>query len=247
MKRKQINFLITTLVLIFVTSQVLTAQVTGSNFRKTDLQYRVIHNNDSLQEKKIIEKHSEKSPGIALLLSLVLPGAGHLYADRMDVGQYFLASEATLWLGLIGINQYGNYLKNDARTFAYVHAGFTKEGKDDDFFLNISNFDNIFQYNNDKLARGEYDKLYDVNSFFWAWDNSPNREQYNQQRKKSERVYNGRVIFAAGLVVNRLLSAISAFAVTQTSLKNNISLNSEFLSSPYQKVDGLKFNLTLKF
>lgn len=247
MQKKQILFLVSTFVLAFITQQILTAQISSSSFRRAELEYRVIHNNDSLLEDKISKEHSEKSPGVALLLSLVLPGAGHFYADRMDIGQYFLASEATLWLGLIGVNQYGNYLKNDARTFAYVHAGFIKEGKDDDFFLNISNFDNIFQYNNDKLARGEYDKLYDINSFFWSWDNSSSREQYNHQRKKSERVYNGRVIFAAGLIVNRLLSAISAFVVTQTSIKNNISMNSEFLSSPRQKLDGLRLNFSLKF
>ena len=246
MQKKQILFL-TGLFVFIITLQTSTAQVINSNFKRVELEHQIIYSNDSLQENKISESHSQKSPGVALLLSLVLPGAGHFYADRMDVGQYFLASEATLWLGLIGINQYGNYLKNDARTFAYVHASFTKEGKDDDFFLNISNFDNIFQYNNDKLARGEYGKLYDVNSFFWSWDNSSNREQYNHQRKKSERIYNGRVIFAAGLIVNRLLSAISAFVVTQTPIKNNLSLNSEFLSSPRQKLDGLRLNFSLKF
>lgn len=246
MQKKLIPYLTTVFVLILAL-QVSIAQIINSNFRGLELEHRLIYTNDSLQENKVSENFSKKSPGVALLLSLVLPGAGHFYADRMDVGQYFLASEATLWLGLIGINQYGNYLKNDARTFAYVHASFTKEGKDDDFFLNISNFDNIFQYNNDKLARGEYNKLYDVNSFFWSWDNTSNREQYNQQRKKSERVYNGRIIFAAGLIVNRLLSAISAFVVTQTPIKNNFSLNSEFLSSPRRKIDGLRLNLGLQF
>jgi hypothetical protein len=245
--QKKLIFSINIIFFLIITLQISTAQVINSNLRKVELEQRVLYTNDSLEEKKMSDLQSQKSPGVALLLSLVLPGAGHFYADRMDVGQYFLASEATLWLGLVGINQYGNYLKNDARTFAYVHASFTKEGKDDDFFLNISNFDNIYQYNNDKLARGEYNRLYDVNSFFWSWDNSSNREQYNQQRKKSERVYNGRVIFAAGLIVNRLLSAISAFVVTQTSLKNNLSLNSEFLTTPRQKLDGLRLNFSLKF
>lgn len=31
----------------------------------------------------------KKSTGIALVLSLLLPGAGHYYLDRMDVGKYF--------------------------------------------------------------------------------------------------------------------------------------------------------------
>ena len=80
---------------------------------------------------------ASKSPGVSLLLSLVLPGAGHWYAGRLDVGQYFFVSEAACWLGVLGFNLYGNSLRDDSRTYAGVHAGLNKNGKDDNYFSNV--------------------------------------------------------------------------------------------------------------
>ncbi|MFA5405474.1 MAG: hypothetical protein WC358_11120, partial [Ignavibacteria bacterium] len=103
---------------------------------------------------KETQNPNKKNPAISIILSLLVPGAGHLYTSRMDVGKYFIASEAACWLGVIGLNLYGNSLRDDSRTFASEHSGLNKDGKDDDYFSNVGNFNSIYAYNNEKLAKG---------------------------------------------------------------------------------------------
>jgi len=204
---------------------------------------------DSVQSETINTK-DKKNPAVSIMLSLLVPGAGHLYAGRMDVGKYFVASEIACWLGIAGMNLYGNWLRDDSRSFAVQHSGLNKDGKDDDYFGNVGNFDNIYLYNNDKMAKGQWEKIYDVNSHYWSWDNESNKNQFDLQRKKSERVYNNRIIFATGLIVNRLISAISAIVLTNKENNNSssgIRINSEFTGTKENPYDGLRLNFIKSF
>ncbi|MBN1632782.1 MAG: hypothetical protein JW917_01295 [Ignavibacteria bacterium] len=205
-----------------------------------------------LETEVTVEKHIDlkltkgnKSKALSVLLSIFLPGAGHFYADRMDVGKYFLTAEGALWLGLVGMDMYGNALRNDARSYAVVHSGLNKEGKSDDYFVDVGNYNNIYEYNNYKLSIGEYDKLYDPNSHFWNWDNLSNRLNYDKQRTKSERMYDNRKIFTTGLIINRLASAISAFIITQTDGK--VKMSSEFIGNHNGEIDGFEINFVKTF
>jgi len=218
--------------------QVLTDRIIKSEYR------------DSTSNENENVSVNRKNPSVSILLSLLVPGAGHLYAGRMDVGKYFVMSEVACWLGVIGLNQYGNWLRDDSRSFAAQHSGLNKEGKDDDYFGSVGNFSSIYEYNNDKLAKGQWDKIYDVNTHFWNWDNDLNRNNFDLQRKKSERSYNARIIFATGLIVNRLVSAISAIVLTNKANNNSssgIRINSEFIGTGDNPYDGLRLNFIKSF
>ena len=200
-------------------------------------------------DNKIIFSDGKKSPGIAILLSLLVPGAGHFYAGRMDVGKYFLTGEVLSWLGIIGLNMYGNSVRDDARTYAVVHSGLNKTGKDDNYYSNIGSFNTIYDYNNDVIRKGEYDKIYDVGSYFWSWDSFDSRAFYETQRKHSERVFNSRIIFGSVLVVNRIVSAISSIVLINNSSGNSSSLkiNTEAISTQNSLFDGVRINLSKSF
>ncbi|TRZ64509.1 hypothetical protein D4R20_02600 [bacterium] len=204
---------------------------------------------DSIKSNKItsISHENKKSPGLAMILSLILPGAGQFYAGRMDVGKYFFASEAALWIGVGGVTLYGDALKNDARSYASVHSGFNKSGKTDDYFLNVSNYATIFEYNNEMLSRGSYDKIYDVSQYYWAWDAENNRYTYDLQRRKSERVYNDRSIFYSLLIANRIVSGISAFILSNKSGENSIGIIPQVMANRESKIDGFKLNFVKSF
>ncbi len=212
--------------------------------KKSELKDKIINQNDS-RKQIYFNNEAEKSPSISAVLSLILPGAGHFYAGRMDVGKYFLTAEAGLWLGIIGVNIYGDAIKEDSRSFAAVHSGINKNGKDDEFFVNIGLFNNIYEYNNYRLSRGEFDKLYDINSHFWNWDFNHNRELYDEQRKKSERIYNSDRIFTAGLIINRIASAVSAFLLTNSS--SGLKISSGFNKFVNGKPSGIEIKLTKLF
>lgn len=192
---------------------------------------------------------SGKSPALALLFSIILPGAGHYYIDRMDVGKYFLGLDAASWLGLVSMNIYGDALRDDARKFSVQHAAISNiENKRNDFYTNIGNYSNVYEYNNDKLTRGEYSLLYNTNDLYWNWDNSDNRGHYESQRKSSERIYNTRIVFGSLLIVNRIVSGISAFLLANKQNKKSSSLHIEpkLIYKDYS-IDGVKINISKNF
>ncbi|HRE42081.1 MAG TPA: hypothetical protein PLG90_12190 [Ignavibacteria bacterium] len=199
--------------------------------------------------KKTIVKSSNKSGGLAMILSLVVPGAGHYYLNRMDVGKYFVAGEAASWLGLIGLNVYGDAVRDDARQFAIQYSGANSSVTEDEYYTNVGFYMNIFDYNNDKLARGEFDKVYDVEKFYWYWNSAADQGTFETQRKKSERIFNTKIIFTTGLIVNRLTSALSSLllANSNTTILKNSKFQTEFLKGSNNKIDGMSLTFTKGF
>jgi len=221
--------------------------LTKENLAKKDLTNQFLNQKSDSGRVKINSSVKKKSAGIALLLSLLVPGAGHLYIDRMDVGKFFVMGEAASWIGLAGLNIYGGALRDDARTFAAENSSLDKSGKNDDYFANVGNFNSVYEYNNDKLLKGQYSLLYDVDTYYWNWNSFANRDDYEIQRKKSERVYNSRVIFGTTLVINRIVSALSALILTNKG-NNSSSLNiqPELMQKDYG-FDGVKLNISKNF
>lgn len=207
---------------------------------------------DSLKENVKVTG-LKKSPALAFLYSLLLPGTGQLYTKRLDVGKYFMISEAALWLGFASFTVYGNWLHNDAHTFAQIHAGINASGKDDNFFVNISNYDNVYQYNDDQLRNGRVDQLYDVqNGYYFYWDNVANRKQYRVDQLAGDRVMTDRAFFVGAIIANHLISAISALVLTN-SYNSKISgkdggfmMNADVVRYG-SRVDGLQLKLTKWF
>jgi len=152
-----------------------------------------------------------KSGFVAVLYSLALPGMGELYAGRFDKGKYPLILEAGLWLGAFGVNAYGNWVQDDARLYALQHAGIDPMGKDDDFYIDIENYADLYDYNNQMLVERRLEDLYpDESNWRWQWDSEENRLDYKDQRIFSDELHNGVTFFVLGMVANRLWSAIQA-------------------------------------
>lgn len=198
---------------------------------------------------KLEAQVSKKSPVLAFAYSLLLPGAGHWYIDRMDVGKYFLTADAISWTGLISLNIYGDNVIDDAESYSVEHAEVTDpSGKDEDFFANVGNYNSVYEYNNDKLSRGEYSMLYNVSTQFWNWDAESNRDVFEAQRKKSERIYNNRIIFGSLLIANRVVSGISAYLIAN-NMKNSRKLTvvPNLLYKNGMSIDGIEFKFAAKF
>ena len=195
-------------------------------------------------------QQSKKSPGLALLFSLIIPGSGHYYINRMDVGKYFFAADVASWLGYISLTVYGDNVNDDSKTYSVEHAQVTNtDNKNDDYWTNIGSYGNIYEYNNSQLQLGNYGSLYDVNQYYWDWDNQDNLNTYESQRRSSERIYNTRIVFGSLLIVNRVASAISAYLIASKQGKKSTSFNvyPELLYKNQYAFDGLKINLSKDF
>lgn len=195
----------------------------------------------------------KKSSATAVLYSLLLPGMGELYADGFDEGRYSLIAEGGLWLTYLSFRQYGTWIQNDARNYASVHAGAATAGKDDQYFVNVGNFNDTYEYNEKQLRDRELVKVYNVNTgYYWKWDSDANRREYRAMRVSSERVLNNSQFVIATIVVNRIISAINAARLVReynsrsTEEIGSWQLESSLLHSGL-KPDGLWINIVHRF
>ncbi len=204
----------------------------------------------SKTEKKTLTS-GRKSPGLAFLYSLVVPGLGQTYLKRFDVGKYYLISEAALWLTYAAFTIYGNWQLKDAYNYAEIHAGINQDGKDDDFFVNVGIYDNVDQYNNERLIFGEYEKIYDpANGYGFYWDNSDNRKRYRADKLSGDRIINDRLFIFGVVLLNHVVSAVSALFMANSynsDLKSGGFKMEADVTKHFNRVDGLKLKLTKWF
>lgn len=189
-----------------------------------------------IREEITSGQQNKKSQTVAFGLSLIVPGLGQAYLKRFDVGRYFIASEVSLWLLYFGMNEYGKWLNDDAISFAVLRAGINRSGKTDDFFANIENYRSVYDYNQRKSRDREYEKLYDVNKFYWWWDSDQSRQRYKDMRTKSRAVKYYAKFTVVFIIANHIASAIDALILAR---KFNQGFEPKFGFIPFGS--GVKF------
>lgn len=244
---------------IFSKSKVFSQELKTNTYNISDLKQKALNSdNDSKSLSKADNKDlninlsssSQKSPGLALLFSLIIPGAGQYYINRFDVGKYYLGVDIGAWIGYAALNIYGDNVSDQSKTYSVQHAEVGSiDDKDEDFFTNIGAFRNVYDYNNYQLSVGNYGGLYNVNTDYWNWDLVDNQYVYETQRRDSERIYNNRIIFGSILLVNRIVSGISAYVMTKDQNKKTSALNvmPQLLYNKDYGFDGVKINLSKNF
>lgn len=154
---------------------------------------------------------SGKSALLGVVLSLVLPGAGEWYADNLSTGRYFMGADGILWLSYAGVSLRGNWIRNDARLFASQHAGASMDGKAEQFEVDLGNFQSTDDYNQAKLRNREFDLIYDRPEYAWNWDTKDSRLEYRTLRIRSDEYSRNAKFLIGALVINRVISAFSAW------------------------------------
>jgi hypothetical protein len=156
---------------------------------------------------------SEKSVFLAIVASLAVPGLGEWYAGSFETGKYHMMAEGGLWLTYGGFRMYSTWLQRDAQTFARNHAGADFGDKNDQYSVNIGNFNTTADYNDAKARNREYALLYNTNSdmrYVWNWDTDANRLRFKDMRIHSGEVKNNSKFVIGAIVINHLFSAFSA-------------------------------------
>jgi len=156
------------------------------------------------------EQYSKKSPGLAILLSMLLPGMGELYADNYSSGKYFTVAEGMLWGAYIGMNTYGNWLKDQYKSFAVSSAGVNSQGKNADYYATIANYLNIDEYNNDQALNQNFSAMYNSSQYHWNWQSQNDRKAYRNLWVSGEQAHNDLRFVVGALILNRIASAINA-------------------------------------
>jgi len=190
-------------------------------------------------EDEFQKPSGRKSTTKAMLLSLLLPGAGELYAGNGTGSRMFLGLEGSIWTGFFAFRTYGSWKKTDYKGYAALHAGANLDSKTDDYFENITYYDTRDQYNQfARLYHGADATIYPENDFWnWNWDSQDSKGRFRDLRNQSKTAYR-RALFMVGLAaVNRIVSVLDA---ARSVKKFNRKLSSEFSSV---NPTGLRFSL----
>lgn len=188
------------------------------------------------------------SPRGAFLRSLVVPGWGHYYTDKTDWnrGKYHLSGEAVLVLTYFGLDIRANRLENDFYTLALSKAGADLSEKSRDYLIAIGNYDNLREYNDAQLRARNWNSIYpDTPEYRWSWESSAQRSQYQDAREQVDRNRGQLPTLISLMVVNRLVSGISAFIKARDMGKNLPEASFSYVNQFGQQ--GVTANLRFNF
>ena len=159
-----------------------------------------------------LEESKERTPSIggAFVRSALIPGWGQRSVGARTSARNFFVADVTLLLGVISYHVYGNWLKDDYQLFAAQHAGVDQDGKSDKFFVDVSNYASVDEYNQSRLRRREAQALYDPETYYWRWNSDTNREKFDRMRLRSERAFSRSELIIAAVIANHIISGIHA-------------------------------------
>lgn len=153
-------------------------------------------------------------PEGAFVRSLLVPGWGHYYAnsDQWTRGQVHLGTEIALIVSFFGFSIRANNLEDQYETLASLRAHVDISERSRAFQLAIGDFNSLQEYNDFQLRSRNWNRLYeDHPANRWNWETEEDRNNYNNLRSDVDRVKNQLPAILGLMVVNRVVSALSAY------------------------------------
>ena len=188
------------------------------------------------------------NPEEAFVRSLLVPGWGHYYAnsDQWTRGQVHFGTDIVLIASYFGFSIRADNLKDQYETLASLKAGVDISERSRSFRLAIGDFNSLQEYNNFQLRSRNWNRLYeDQTANRWNWKTEGDRDNYNNLRSDVDRVKNQLPAILGLMVVNRVVSALSAY--NRVKAQSNLPEVSIMpVSTPSEQV-GVVARLNLHF
>lgn len=161
-----------------------------------------------------IYAQQKPDPKQAFLRSLLIPGWGHRYANHENWrrGQVHLGSEIVLIATYFGLSARAENIENNYETLAALEAGVNIRDRSRTFRLAIGDFQSLEEYNNFQRRSRNWNRIFDdLPQNRWYWKDEKARNYYNKLRSDVDGVRNQLPAILSLMVVNRLVSALSAY------------------------------------
>jgi hypothetical protein len=171
-----------------------------------------------------------RKPGVAFLLSALVPGAGQLYNGNKR-GYAFLGLEAMSWFARLSYLDAGDRKQDDYESFANRHWSYPRfrDTAGQDGCLWTADADSLIRAYQESDPKQYYEEIANADSYRCGWDDfsesydpsdpnafSPRRVDYRKQREKANQLKDRANLAVAGLVLNRIVSAVDAFRVARS-------------------------------
>jgi hypothetical protein len=191
-------------------------------------------------------KEPEKSPAVAMIANLLLPGLGHYWMGDQKTALGYFTAEALFIFGAFSCNQYSKELSNSAHSFAFTYANVQGgEGANDFFWENVGKTMDSDGLNQSR-ALG-YNQIMDLNresdnnkylapNLQWRWIDEKYRKQYNNLTKKSLRYKVASNFFLGAMLLNRIVSFVDIRTASRHEGKGLFS--NFYFSSHYNPETG---------
>jgi hypothetical protein len=210
-------------------------------------------NSQNLSVINSLRVSDKKNAGLAMIYSLLLPGMGELYAGSYSSGKYFTIAEGALWATYIGFNSYGNWQRDNYKSFAASNAGVDNSGKNSDYYANVGVYLSINEYNDTQAFDRNFAAMYNPQQYYWNWTDQ-DRKTYRNMWLSSENSFNNIRFVVGAMILNRIMSAINAVRLVAKYNKNidaaskgldwNLSVG---VLNKYNIPDGLTVNFQTQF
>jgi hypothetical protein len=185
-----------------------------------------------------------KSMGKALLMSLVLPGAGQHYLGNHARARTMYVSEAGVWTTFAYFRVQGNQRRERYEELAELFAG-VEGGQDDDYYKALAYYVSSDEYNIDVMreARFRYPfdrdrqlEYFEANAFFgddaWEWDSLELQREFRDTRTASKESYRRAVLTTGFAVLSRVVSMVDIY------LSFKLDESRDRVSRPQLRVDS---------
>jgi len=181
---------------------------------------------------------------LTLLKSLVLPGWGEHSLGYSTRAYGFNGTELLGWISYAVLQVYARGLEQNMITFAVKHAGIEPSGKDDAYLTDIGNYQNIYEYNDQKLRYRQTDLVYpDTEEYYWAWDSEKYRKRFDDKRYNTALMYRNASFALTALVVNRIISVIDVIALTRDRIAQPANFYTRVTSTPDKMTLSLNWQI----
>ncbi len=169
-------------------------------------------------------EHSKRSaPSVKnVFLSLILPGAGEWAVGEKKLAKIFLGTEITLMLSYFGSRAYARVLERDFHAFAATHAFVDTYHKSEQYWIDIGNASNIYEFNEKKRVQRNLKATYpETPRYYWQWDAERNRIKYINLRSKQHSWEKTATFVIGGMILNRVVSMIDVVRIVRKGRSGN--------------------------
>ena len=174
-----------------------------------------------------------------LMRSLILPGWGELKMEETKRSRVLMTADLSIFVTyLLGKNFNASYI-DQYKAYGSLYADADMTGKDYSYIVNMSNYNSMDEYNQDMSNRKNYDDMYEDSNYNWEWDSKRKRLNFNDMRESSIVSEKFAEFAVAGLIINRVISAIDILYLTNKN--SNVKLNAFVLP---EKNEGMSLNLS---
>lgn len=172
-----------------------------------------------------------------VIKSILIPGWGEKSLQNIKRARIFSNIELSLWTACIGSYTFSYHQMLKYESFAVEHADVDAIGKNHKYWVDIGNYINLDDHNNEHMRWRHLDELYDE-SDQWSWDTRSNMEKFELMRIRSDYFSKAGEYILGAIVLNHIVSAIDAlylvrlenitFVPILSNEVNKISLNITF-------------------